>query len=202
MSFLAAIMECVTGTGTPSSSVRTSLPSPNQQLVDEKQHQPHPTQTDADLAAEILTILRTAEKTGPSLQHRLQSAIGTTRSSSSWTESLARAVLDGVVDLVQEGREKMGPAMAEALRRVEDEADRAFGYGKDHPRRVIAGLVIIVAVGILVVMMAPWVVEALGFAELGPVEGSFAAWWESLYGGFIPKGSLFSYLQRLGMTWK
>ncbi|KAB5554349.1 hypothetical protein GE09DRAFT_124465 [Coniochaeta sp. 2T2.1] len=200
MSFLTAIMECFTGT---TSSVHTSLAAPTQLQLDAKHRHtpplPPPTKSDADLAAEILSILRTAEKTGPSLQHRLKSAIGTR---SSWAESLARAILAGVVDLVREGREKMGPAMVEALRRAEDEADRAFGYATDHPKDVIAGLVIIVAVGVLVVMMAPWVVEALGFAELGPVEGSFAAWWESLYGGFIPKGSLFSYLQRLGMTWK
>lgn len=31
--------------------------------------------------------------------------------------------------------------------------------------------------------------------------GSFAAWFQSTYGGLVPKGSLFSYLQRLGMTW-
>jgi hypothetical protein len=34
-----------------------------------------------------------------------------------------------------------------------------------------------------------------------PAAGSFAAWWESTYAGYIPAGSLFSFLQRLGMTW-
>jgi hypothetical protein len=29
--------------------------------------------------------------------------------------------------------------------------------------------------------------------------GSFAAEWQSTYAGFVPKGSLFSLLQRLGM---
>lgn len=29
--------------------------------------------------------------------------------------------------------------------------------------------------------------------------GSFAAEWQSTYAGFVPKGSLFSFLQRLGM---
>ena len=32
--------------------------------------------------------------------------------------------------------------------------------------------------------------------------GSFAARWMASYMGFVPKGSLFSYLQRLGMTLK
>jgi hypothetical protein len=195
MTFLAAIMECLTGGSRPNASY-TTLQVRND--LDSKQHLAQE-KSDSDLAGEIISILRTAEKTGPSLQRRLESTIGTTRS---WTESIARAVLDGVIDLVQEGGNKMGPAMAEALERVEDEADAAFGFAKDHPKEVIAGLVVIVAVGVLVVMMAPWIVEALGFAELGPVEGSLAAWWESLYAGYIPRGSLFSYLQRLGMTWK
>jgi hypothetical protein len=71
----------------------------------------------------------------------------------------------------------------------------------------------------LQVIIAPWVIEALGFAELGPLEGmsrlqcclvsakltyaagSFASWWQSTYGGLVPKGSLFSFFQRLGMVW-
>lgn len=31
--------------------------------------------------------------------------------------------------------------------------------------------------------------------------GSFAAWWQRLYGGYVPKGSLWSFLQQMGMTW-
>ena len=160
MAFLAAILECLTGSG-PTAPSTTTLP------VHDLDSKHHLSKTDTDLAAEFLSILATAEKTGPSLKRRLESTVAT----ASWTESLARAVLNGVVDLVQQGREKMGPAMAEALRRAEDEAGRAFDWGKDHPKEVLAGLVVIVAVGVLVVMMAPWVVEALGFAELGPVEG-------------------------------
>lgn len=33
-------------------------------------------------------------------------------------------------------------------------------------------------------------------------QGSFAAEWEKRYVGYIPRGSLFSYIQRMGMTWK
>ena len=36
------------------------------------------------------------------------------------------------------------------------------------------------------------------FCELG----SWAAAWQSEYMGLVPKGSLFSFFQRLGMTWK
>ena len=89
--------------------------------------------------------------------------------------------------------------MIDAYDSATDAADRLFQFAKDHPV-ASAGLLTIVAVGVLVIL-APAVVEALGFAELGPLEGSFAAWWESTYAGFVPKGSLFSFLQRLGMTW-
>lgn len=168
MSILTSILECLTG-GSSSDGSYTSAPTGS--LTDPKREKPsQEQQTDEALAADILSILRTAEKTGPSLQHRLRAAVGTR----SWSESIARAVLSGVLDLVQEGRETMGPAMAEALRTAEEAAHDAFQWGKDHPREVVAGLVIIVAVGILVVMMAPWIVEALGFAELGPVEGELS----------------------------
>ena len=32
--------------------------------------------------------------------------------------------------------------------------------------------------------------------------GTWAAAWQSTYRGLVPKGSLFSYFQKLGMTWK
>lgn len=142
------------------------VPLQSREAIDTKQPLAEE-QSDHQLALDVIDILRSADKSGPSLQRRLKSTVGTRN----WTENIARAVLNGVVDLVQEGREKMGPAMAEALKRVEDEATIAFKFGQSHPKEILAGLVIIVAVGILVVMMAPWIVEALGFAELGPVEG-------------------------------
>ena len=30
--------------------------------------------------------------------------------------------------------------------------------------------------------------------------GTFASWWQSTYAGLVPKSSLFSFFQRLGMT--
>ncbi|KAJ3050223.1 hypothetical protein HK097_008816 [Rhizophlyctis rosea] len=100
-----------------------------------------------------------------------------------WTDSLARKILDGVVTLIQEGGDKMGPAMIDALEKAEEAANALFEFSKEHPE-VGIGLLTIIAVGILVVMMAPWVIEALGFAELGPME-------EALYG----LGKLLEHLQ-------
>jgi len=33
------------------------------------------------------------------------------------------------------------------------------------------------------------------------VVGTFAAWWQSTYKGFVPAKSLFSFFQQLGMVW-
>ncbi|OJJ98363.1 hypothetical protein ASPACDRAFT_79838 [Aspergillus aculeatus ATCC 16872] len=86
----------------------------------------------------------------------------------------------------------MAQAATEALRRASEEA---FEFAQEHPVYTT-----ILALGVFVALM-PWVLEVLGFAELGPVEGSFAAWWQSRYAGYVPKGSLFGFFQRLGMVW-
>ena len=49
--------------------------------------------------------------------------------------------------------------------------------------------------------------EVVGWKEIGADfrgldTDSWAAAWQARYMGFVPKGSLWSYLQRLGMTWK
>ncbi|KAI8627393.1 hypothetical protein F5Y19DRAFT_442992 [Xylariaceae sp. FL1651] len=147
------------------------------------------------IVADIISILRSAEKHGVALTQQLDGAVGT----EGWTEWIAEKVLAGIEAALKEGREKMGPAMAEAYDRASEAADNVFQFAKDHPVAT-AGLLTIIAVGLLVIL-APMVVEALGFAELGPVEGSFAAWWQSTYAGYVPAGSLFSFLQRLGMIW-
>jgi hypothetical protein len=84
---------------------------------------------------------------------------------------------------------QMGQAMQEAFDMAVNEATE---LAHDHPI-----FCTVLALGILAMLM-PWVIEALGFAELGPVEGetsrlmltgdantiplgTFAAWWQSKY---------------------
>jgi hypothetical protein len=90
-----------------------------------------------------------------------------------------------------------GTEMAQAAADAAAQAkDAAVGLAADHP--VYATLI---ALGILALLM-PWALEILGFGELGPIEGSWAAFWQSRwYAGRIPKKALFGYFQRLGMTW-
>lgn len=188
-----------------------------------EKHSPLSTTTRArtpdEIATDIVIILHTAEKNGDQLKRDLDGTISTT--AGGWTEGICKAVLSKLVDLISsEDRAKLGPAMEEALKKAEEVADSIFDFARDHPEAV-AIFVTILAIGVLW-FMAPWVLEVLGFAAEGPVEGeshcwthrqhmitslinqstdSFAAWWESTYAGYIPKGSLFSYFQRLAMKW-
>ncbi|KAL8369903.1 hypothetical protein RB595_000318 [Gaeumannomyces hyphopodioides] len=148
-----------------------------------------------EISAEVVELLRTAEKSGPSLQRRVRDVVD----EQSWTENIARAIVAGLENVIKEGREKVGQALAEAINKAEEAARAAFAFSQEHPY-LTAGFVTIVAIGVLVAV-APWVVEALGFAQTGPVADTFASWWQSTYAGFVPKGSLFSFFQRLGMTW-
>ncbi|KAI9730967.1 MAG: hypothetical protein M1818_008043 [Claussenomyces sp. TS43310] len=143
--------------------------------------------TDQAVVTNVLNALRAAEKNGRELEQDLDDIVG----ECGW-EEIAAGLWSGLEALLREGA-PMGQAMKDALDRA---MDAAVGFAREHP--VFCALL---ALGILVVLV-PWAVEALGFGELGPIEGSFAAWWQARYAGYVPKGALFSFLQRLGMIWK
>lgn len=130
------------------------------------------TTSDDHIAADLVNILRTAQKTTPQLHHDLNSTVAASTSGGGWTEGIARAVLNRLVDLVStESREKLGPAVREALERADEVASGVFGFARDHPVAV-AVFCTVLAVGVLW-FMAPWVLEVLGYAAEGPVEGEF-----------------------------
>lgn len=167
MSFIAAIIECLTGSSTPATVYTYHPVATATDIKKPLQYQPSTQPEDEqEMAAKIIEILRTAEKSGEALKLHLQSAVDT----QGWTDGIVQSILNGVIDILQQGREKIGPAMAEALERAEDAANECFEFAKDNPKLVAAGLLTIIVIGVLVIM-APWVVEALGFAELGPLEG-------------------------------
>ena len=106
----------------------------------------------------MFEVIQTAEKPGLELHVAADKIVPR----SSWPENLAKCVLDTVEKAIREGV-SMGPALKEAFDRA---VDAAVGFARDHPVYTT-----IIAIGILVLLL-PWVVEALGFAELGPVEGN------------------------------
>ncbi|KAL7817977.1 hypothetical protein V8C44DRAFT_319768 [Trichoderma aethiopicum] len=154
-----------------------------------------------ETAQKIIDILLRAEKSGTILSAQIDDAVSAT----GWSEWLAKNVLKKLEGVLRSGRDKMGPAMAEAYDQACEVAEITFSdlcaYVKEHPVEIAATVLLsLFAFGVLVRLM-PVVLELLGFSELGPTAGSFAAWWESTYAGYIPKRSLFSFFQRLGMTW-
>ncbi|KAI8934627.1 hypothetical protein NX059_008320 [Plenodomus lindquistii] len=161
---------------------------PNEKLTLLSADEPHPLPKVTD---DVVTTLLTTSLTGSALRMKLDSIVG----ARGWKQNVAKLVLEKLTRALNDAHEKLGPAVHNAY-------GKAWEVAKDIPGFIISHPVMcsIIALGVLV-LLAPWVLEALGFAELGPVQGSFAAVWESTYGGLIPKGSLFSFFQRLGMVW-
>ena len=174
---------------------------------EKKQH----SQTTQSLAADMLSVLYTADANDEHLSQRLHNVVRET----GWYEDVAAAVLTGLENAVK-AEAPMGQAMRDAYEKVAQVVADILGFAKEHPV-----FCVVIALGLLVVF-APWAVEVLGFGELGPIEGmfgrwicagrypqcvvcfvgTFAAWWQSTYGGYVPAGSLFSFFQRLGMVWR
>ncbi|KAK1675163.1 hypothetical protein BDP55DRAFT_728951 [Colletotrichum godetiae] len=150
-----------------------------------------PLRSAQNAASEFINILRTAEKGGKYLERRLRNIVTV----NSWTEELAKYILSGVEGLVRH-RDTIGQVVRETVDKSAEAAESVFEFAKEHPV-----FMTIIAIGVLVII-APWVIEALGFGELGPIADTFASWWQARYAGYVPKGSLFSFFQRLGMTWK
>ncbi|KAJ0426134.1 hypothetical protein BJY00DRAFT_307635 [Aspergillus carlsbadensis] len=142
--------------------------------------------TTSQTASSIVTKIMTAESPSD-LQKQLQDDLHST----SWTEPFARSILHTIVSAISTGAQTAAAATT-ALVRAKDAATE---FETEQP--VYATLL---AIGVLAIL-TPWVLEILGFGELGPVEGSFAARWQSLYKEYVPKRSLFGFLQKVGIKW-
>ena len=118
--------------------------------------------TAAEVAEDVVsTILRTSI-TGPALQMRLDSTVGTY----GWSENVAKWVLNKLSRALQATHEKLGPAVQDAYVKACAAANSTQGFVIEHPI-----MSTVVTLGVLAVI-APWVLEALGFGELGPVAGT------------------------------
>jgi hypothetical protein len=111
-------------------------------------------------ATQIVDILLAAEKPGAELAAQLEDVVH----AASWTEYLAAAVVRALCVAIEVGA-WLGNAAADAFRRAIEEA---YEFGRDHPE-----LVVILALAMLV-MLAPFILEMLGFGLLGPVAGECA----------------------------
>lgn len=164
-------------------------------------------------ANNIVHTIATSESIDKHLRFILEDIV---HQAGGWRESIATKVLSALEAVLQSDK------ISSALNAMRDKAFKAAAemkeFAGEHP--VLTGVFCtIVALGVLYLVW-PAVLEALGFSSLGPVEGklqhlndvphrslinvigSWAALWQSLYGGRVPVGSVFSFLQRLGMTVK
>ena len=111
-------------------------------------------------AAHILSILYSAQTNDQHLVRRVQDAVHQT----GWTQHLAVAIFTNLESALQKEM-LMNQVMKEAYHRASQVVSDIWKFAKEHP--VICALV---ALGILTILM-PWVISALGFGELGPIEG-------------------------------
>jgi len=106
-----------------------------------------------------------AEKTGSELKQSLANIIDTNSwRQVTWREKFARAVFEAMQKGIETAR-PMSAAFRETYEKVEGVVNGVEGFVKEHPI-----LCVLIALGILV-LLAPWVIEALGFAEGGILEG-------------------------------
>jgi hypothetical protein len=114
----------------------------------------------ARAADSLINTIFLAEKNGLELKQSLEDIIRT----NSWRQNFAKAVFEAMQHAIETAR-PMGDALREIYEKVACVVDGVEGFVKDHP--IVCALI---ALGILV-LLAPWVVEALGFAEGGILEG-------------------------------
>ena len=139
-----------------------------------------------NLASSIVTTILTSPTTA-----ELHKSINEQVTANGWTDAFVQKILEGLTAAIKAEASVARPA-ADALGKA---TAAAAGFAKDHPAYTT-----LLAVGILLVLL-PWVLDALGFGVGGVIEGSWAARWQQAYEGYVPKGTLFGYFQRLGAKW-
>jgi hypothetical protein len=172
-SLLKTIFPCLP-IGNGEGSIRLPIETEKHQYISEKSTpQPStrgakkPTISNDEAATSIVSAMLTASKPGPSLHTTIQTLV---HQAGGWSEYLANKVLSSLEAVLKAGKD-MAPAMQEAYDKACEAAKKIPGFAADHPVAT-AVFCTVIALGVLV-LLAPYVLELLGFAELGPVEGEF-----------------------------
>lgn len=151
---ISAIFDCIRGTSPEDTTYETEKQAfhctSNLRPLDE-------------VAEDVVNSILRAEKAGAGLKAELEAIVGPY----GWKERLAEKVLEKLTIALQGAHDKLGPAVRDAYHRAWDIANDIEGFVIKHP--VMCN---IIALGVLAII-APWVIEALGFAELGPAEGMY-----------------------------
>ncbi|EXF77593.1 hypothetical protein CFIO01_11670 [Colletotrichum fioriniae PJ7] len=163
----------------------------------------------------FIDMFRHAEKGGRNLDHRHVDLMTAELRTKKITGYIRRSV-----KVFVRRRDAVTDFLKEALDLAIKAGKIVLEFDKEHPN-----LVAIVAGGVMLASVSPWVLQALGFGQLGlvagkffrklllrplylkinsdavPTQGSFAARWQAPIGAAVPTGSLFSILRWLRMTW-
>ena len=152
MEVLKGILDCLTGRDGDCSQYSTGCcPSTGVMLSKRRDC----------LAADIVFTMFASEKRGQSLKEELDNLVHT----EGWYENFAKRVLNHLISALKKPQ-IMGEVMKDAF---DNASSTAKEFVRKHPIYA-AAIITIIAIGILV-LLTPWIVEVLGFGELGPVEG-------------------------------
>jgi len=148
--------------------------------------------TKDELVDDIVAKLFAAERKDEVLEADLRSSMV---HAYGWYDAIAAGVLEGLKRAFELGKE-MGPVMTDAYDKAVAALNKVEEWAEENPEMAQV-IITLIALGVMAVVV-PWMMTYLGFAESGIVAGSWAARWQAAYRGFVPKGSLFSFLQSLG----
>ena len=124
-----------------------------------------------EAATAVLSTLLKAEKSGRDLGLAIQDIV---TQAGGWTERIAVAILNALQKALKTESMIMNEAMSEAFEKAKVAADGMAGFVHDHPVWT-AVIIAVIALGVLM-LLAPAVINALGFGALGPVEGKRILW--------------------------
>lgn len=121
--------------------------------------------SESDVAHEVIAVLLQARSRGADLQVTLENIV---RETGWWDNAICEAVLAALEKTLQAAGSN-GPALQKAYDKAKEEAEKMVEFAGEHP--VLTGVFCtVVAIGVLWLLW-PAIVEALGFGELGPIEG-------------------------------
>ena len=126
-----------------------------------------------EAAKSVVSTLKDTRESGPSLDAAIQSIV---HQAGGWSEWLAKKILAALEKVLgSETLVHMSTVMQEAVAKAKDAASVFEKFEEDHPYEAEV-LVTVIALGVLVIL-APYMLEWLGFSELGPVEGIYSPPW-------------------------
>ena len=163
MNIIQGLFECLKGSvddinlGTPSHGLQNAFVSEKSDY----HHSESSTPSTPAAATKVVLTLQGAEKAGYNLQAVIEDIV---TQAGGWSERIAVSILALLENILKAGS-PLGQAMKEAYDKACEAAKSLGEFIHDHPIWFT-----IIALGILVIL-APAVLQALGFGALGPVEG-------------------------------